>query len=54
MDRPKVGRPALGVKATMVRLSPAVLARIDALEGAGKRAAFIRRAVDRALEEKTA
>ncbi|WP_143004924.1 hypothetical protein [Novosphingobium aromaticivorans] len=45
----RMGRPPLGVVATVVRLSPDLLARIDALAGPGKRADFIRKAVEAEL-----
>ena len=48
MARP-MGRPALGVKATTLRLSEGQGARIDALCGPGKRADFIREAVEAEL-----
>lgn len=44
----KMGRPPIG-KYTAVRLAESVLARIDAIVGKGRRAAFIREAVDREL-----
>lgn len=47
-----MGRPPLKVKPTVVRLSPEDLERIDALEGPGKRAKFIRDAVSRELERR--
>jgi hypothetical protein len=48
-DRPaRMGRPPIG-KFTAVRLSAETLARIDALVEAGKRAEFIREAVEREL-----
>ena len=43
-----MGRPPIG-KFTAVRLSAETLARIDAVAATGKRAEFIRAAVDRAL-----
>jgi predicted DNA-binding protein len=43
-----MGRPAIG-KFTAVRLSAETLARIDAFAGPGKRAEFIRQAVEREL-----
>lgn len=43
-----MGRPAIG-KFTAVRLAPETLARIDALVPDGKRAEFIRHAVELAL-----
>ena len=48
----RMGRPSLGVKFTAIRLSPEVLARIDALAGVGKRSEFIREAVERELERR--
>jgi len=50
---PKMGRPPIG-KFTAVRLAEQVLIRIDALVGKGKRAAFIREAVDRELDRREA
>jgi hypothetical protein len=44
----RMGRPPIG-KFTAVRLSPEMLARIDEIVGPGKRAAFIRDAVEREL-----
>lgn len=44
-----MGRPALGVKFTAIRLAPEVLARIDALMGPKKRSEFIREAVEEKL-----
>ena len=43
-----MGRPPIG-KFTAVRLSAETLARIDAVAATGKRAEFIRAAVDQAL-----
>jgi predicted DNA-binding protein len=51
VSRPRMGRPAIG-KFTAVRLSPEMLARIDALTGPGKRAEFIREAVERELQRR--
>lgn len=48
----RMGRPPLGVKATLVRLAPEVLARIDAIAGPQKRAEFIREAVERELKRR--
>lgn len=48
----RMGRPSLGVKFTAIRLSPEVLARIDALAGVGKRSEFIREAVERELKRR--
>lgn len=47
----RVGRPPIG-KFTAVRLSAEMLARIDALAGPGKRAEFIRRAVEAELQRR--
>lgn len=44
-----MGRPPLGVKPTVVRLSEAVRERITALVGASGMARFIREAVDAEL-----
>lgn len=49
-----MGRPPLNVKQTAVRLSQEDLERIDALEGPGKRAQFIRDAVARELDRREA
>lgn len=43
------GRKPEDLKATAVRLSPHALERIDELVGPGRRAKFIREAVDHAL-----
>ena len=48
-----MGRPPIG-KFTAVRLSPDMLARIDALVAQGKRADFIREAVAEALDRQEA
>lgn len=49
----RMGRPALGVKLTTVRLSPSVLERIDAVMGrANKRGDFIREAVEAELSRR--
>jgi predicted transcriptional regulator len=47
-----MGRPKMGVKATTVRLPDDVMARIDAVAGANRRAEFIREAVDRELKRR--
>lgn len=49
---PRMGRPPLGIISTTVRLPRAVLERIDALLGPGRRAQFIREAVERELERR--
>lgn len=48
---PRMGRPPIG-KFTAVRLPPETLARIDALVDPGKRAEFIREAVERELKRR--
>lgn len=48
-----MGRPAIG-KAMIVRLAPEALEQIDALAGPGRRAAFIRDAVERELGRRSA
>lgn len=50
----RMGRPSLGVKATAVRLAPAVLERIDKLCGPQRRAEFIREAVEKELKNRGA
>jgi len=47
-----MGRPPIG-KFTAVRLPPEMLERMDALVGPGKRAQFIREAVERELERRS-
>lgn len=47
----RMGRPPIG-KFTAVRLSDETLARIDALVPAGKRAEFIREAVESELKRR--
>jgi predicted DNA-binding protein len=46
-----MGRPPIG-KFTAVRLSPEMLARIDAIIGPGQRASFIRDAVETELSKR--
>lgn len=41
-----MGRPSLGLKPTVVRLSPEMTKRLDALVGQKRRARFIREAVE--------
>lgn len=53
-NAPRMGRPSLGVKFTAIRLSPEVLAQIDALAGKGKRSEFIREAVEAELKRRKA
>jgi hypothetical protein len=43
------GRPDTGVKPTLVRLDEGQPERIDAIKGPGKRAEFIREAVEKEL-----
>lgn len=45
----RMGRPSLGVKFTAIRLTPEMLARIDAAAGTNRRSAFIRAAVEEKL-----
>ncbi len=49
---PRMGRPPLNLKPVPIRLSPEVLARIDAIAGNYGRPAFIREAVERELERR--
>lgn len=49
---PRVGRPKMDVKATVVRLPEGVGERIDALCGKNRRAEFIREAVERELSRR--
>lgn len=48
----RMGRPALGIKPTLVRLSDEVRERIRALVGDSGMAAFIREAVERELKRR--
>lgn len=50
----KRGRPRLNLRATVVRLSPIVLAKIDATAGQNQRARFIRDAIEEKLTRDTA
>lgn len=50
----RMGRPPLGVKATVVHLGIGVPERIDALVGKRRRSEFIRDAVEHALNEREA
>jgi len=45
-----MGRPALGVKTTVIRLPEGLAERIDDLIGANRRARFIRDIVEREVE----
>lgn len=47
---PRMGRPPLNVKATLVRLTRTTIAKIDALAGPNKRSQFIRDAIERELK----
>lgn len=49
---PRMGRPKMDVKATLVRLPEGVAEQIDALAGPGKRAEFIREAVEREIKRR--
>jgi len=51
---PRMGRPPLNLKPVPIRLSPEVLARIDAIAGNYGRPAFIREAVDEKLAREAA
>lgn len=46
------GRPGMDVKPTVIRLDEGQPERIDALEGPGKRAEFIRDAVEKELRRR--
>lgn len=52
LARPATGRPALGVKQTIVRLTPEQRRRIEALVGPNKMAVFIREAVENELRRR--
>ena len=45
----RMGRPKLDVKPMLVRLPEGMAERIDAIAGAGRRAEFIREALEREL-----
>jgi predicted DNA-binding protein len=47
-----MGRPALNLKPTVVRLSEETLKRIEALVGKNRMAQFIREAVERELKRR--
>lgn len=49
---PRMGRPPLGVKETKVRLTPEQIARIEALVGKNRMAAFIREAIEAELKRR--
>ena len=50
-DRPaRMGRPSLNVKETKVRLTDEQRARIEAVAGPNRMAAFIREAIEEKLE----
>jgi predicted DNA-binding protein len=49
-----MGRPSLGVKATVVRLSDEVRARIEKLVGKNQMATFIREAIEEELKRREA
>jgi predicted DNA-binding protein len=48
----RMGRPALNLKPTVVRLSEETLKRIEALVGKNRMAQFIREAVERELKRR--
>jgi len=50
---PRMGRPPLGVKPTLVRLPKGTAEHIDALVGKNRRAEFIRNAVEKELERRS-
>jgi metal-responsive CopG/Arc/MetJ family transcriptional regulator len=51
----RMGRPPLGLEMTMIRLPKGTGKRIDAvMRGKGKRSAFIRQAIEEALERREA
>lgn len=52
VTNPRMGRPPLNVKPTVVRLSEEALARIEKMVGKNKMAAFIREAVERELKRR--
>jgi hypothetical protein len=52
VSEPRMGRPPLGVKPTLVRLSPDAVIRIEALVGPHRRAEFIREAVENELKRR--
>lgn len=47
--RPRMGRPPLGVRATTIRLSVQIIARIERLVGPNRLATFVREAVEEKL-----
>lgn len=49
---PRMGRPPLGVKETKVRLTPEQIARIEAIAGPNRMAAFIREAIEAELKRR--
>jgi hypothetical protein len=51
-NNPRMGRPSLNVKATVVRLSEDVRERIERLVGKNQMAAFIREAIDEELQRR--
>ena len=54
-NKPRMGRPPMNVKATVVRLGEGIPERIDAvLEPKEKRADLIRKAIERELERRGA
>jgi Arc/MetJ-type ribon-helix-helix transcriptional regulator len=50
--KPRMGRPPLNNKPTLVRLPESAMERIDALVGQHRRSAFIREAVERELKRR--
>lgn len=49
---PRMGRPKMDVKPTLVRLPDGTPERIDAVAGPNKRAEFIREAVEKELRRR--
>ena len=50
---PRMGRPKMHVKPTVVRLPQGVAEQIDAIAGPNKRAEFIREAVEREIKRRS-
>ena len=51
----RMGRPALGLEMTMIRLPKGTGERIDSvMQGKGKRSVFIRQAIERELQRREA
>lgn len=50
--KPRMGRPPMNVKPTLVRLPEGVPERIDAIAGPNRRAEFIREAIEKELRKR--